>query len=96
MTIEKVLKRHELIKIVTRRRKLFLDLMLVPPAWWIDVLRVPSRKNNSEKLARFRDGFKSENLKKNKKNEGFFFRFYLKNTPNQHKINNKKEVFDAL
>ena len=36
--------------------------------WWIDVLRVQSRENNSENLTRFRGGFKTENFKKIRKN----------------------------
>ena len=38
---------------------------------WIGVLRVQSRKNNSENLTIFRGEFKTENFKKIRKNEVF-------------------------
>ena len=63
-----------------RSRKYFLKTSCL----WIDVLRVQSRKNNSENLTLFSGVFKTENLKKNKKKLSFlsfFHRFYLKNTP---------------
>ena len=78
---EKVLKRQELIII----------------ALWIDVLRVQSRKNNSENLTIFRGKFKSENFKKISKKLSFlsffFLRFYLKNIP--HPALGPKKAFDA-
>ena len=64
MTHEKVLKRQELIIIFMRRREFFFWTL----CWWIYVLSVQSRKINSENLARFRGGFKTENLKKIRKN----------------------------
>ena len=50
-----------------RSRKHFLGTLCL----WIDVLRVQSRKNNSENLTIFRGKFKTENLKKIRKNEVF-------------------------
>ena len=58
---------HELIIIVMRSRKHFSGTLCS----WIYVLRVQSRKNNSENLTIFRGEFKTENFKKIRKNEVF-------------------------
>ena len=88
---EKVLMRHELIIIVTRRSKLFSWSL----RWWIDVLRVQSRENHSENLTRFSGGFKTENFKKLKNEVSwvFFLDFTSKTYPTQYKV--WKQLFEA-
>ena len=63
---------------------------------WIDVLRVQSRKNNSENLTIFRGEFKTENFKKIRKNQ--VSEFFFSDFPQKHpspSIRPKKKVFDA-
>ena len=92
-TAGKIVKMHELVIILMRRRKFFfLDFTLLDRCFLVQ-----SRKNNSENLTIFMGEFITKNFKKNKKKLSFLSFFFsdctLKHLSTSRK--SKKNVFDA-